>query len=80
MCARVDPCCPDVAANLLAPLLVGIAPALREVFVGEVIASGVLVHEADAVAAAFAAAGLIEAERRVRGEWAALLLRRADGG
>ena len=40
------------------------------------IASGLLAHEADEVAAAFAAHGLREAARRLGGEWAALLLRR----
>ncbi len=38
------------------------------------IASGLLVAEADEIAAAFAAHGLAEAGRRTEGEWAALLL------
>ncbi len=38
------------------------------------IASGLLRHEADEVAAAFARHGLHEADRRHGGEWAALLL------
>jgi ribosomal protein L11 methyltransferase len=42
------------------------------------IASGILVPEADEVASAFAAHGLNVSERRVRGEWAALLLARAE--
>ena len=37
------------------------------------IASGVLAGRADAVADAFARHGLVEAERRVQGEWAAVL-------
>ncbi|MEA2305153.1 MAG: hypothetical protein QOH43_2433, partial [Solirubrobacteraceae bacterium] len=42
------------------------------------IASGLLAHEADEVAAAFAHhRGLHEADRRHGGEWAALLLRAA---
>ena len=42
------------------------------------IASGLLAHEADEVAAAFGAAmGLVERDRRLGGEWAALLLERA---
>jgi ribosomal protein L11 methyltransferase len=43
-----------------------------------VIASGLLVHETDRVAAAFATAGLVESARRSAGEWSALLLERAD--
>jgi ribosomal protein L11 methyltransferase len=79
---RVDPvvCAPVVAANLLRPLLLawasrlaGVTPAsLPEV----VIASGLLVGEADEVAGAFASLGFVEAERRESGEWAALLLSR----
>ena len=42
-----------------------------------VIASGLLVGEADEVAAAFARVGLVESERRESGDWAALLLHRA---
>jgi ribosomal protein L11 methyltransferase len=41
------------------------------------VASGLLRHEADEVAAAFAAHGLREAARRETTEWAALLLRAA---
>jgi ribosomal protein L11 methyltransferase len=43
-----------------------------------VIASGLLVPETDRVAAAFAAAGLVESARRSSGGWSALLLGRAD--
>jgi ribosomal protein L11 methyltransferase len=39
--------------------------------------SGLLPPELDATAAAFAPAGLSEAERRIDGDWAALLLRRS---
>jgi ribosomal protein L11 methyltransferase len=65
-----------VAANLLAPLLTVWARRLREAGLapGCVIASGILAEEADAVAAEFAPLGLREADRRVGGEWAALLL------
>jgi ribosomal protein L11 methyltransferase len=80
---RSDPpaVAPIVLANLLAPLLVTWAgrlvdaPALPE----RVIASGLLVPEADRVAAAFRPLGFTLAERRVRGEWAALLLERPRG-
>jgi ribosomal protein L11 methyltransferase len=68
-----------VAANLLGPLLrewaarlawAGCSGAVPE----RLIASGLLVREADGIAAAFAAAGLREARRLESGEWAALLL------
>jgi ribosomal protein L11 methyltransferase len=69
---------PLVLANLLRPLLLRVA---ADGFLGEpphhLIASGLLVHECDGVAAAFARTGLVEAERRAHGDWAALLLRRA---
>jgi ribosomal protein L11 methyltransferase len=72
------PGAPTVLANLLRPLLLHVAAAG---FAGEqprtLIASGLLAHEADEVAAAFAGrAGLTERGRRHGGEWAALLLRR----
>lgn len=69
---------PVVLANLLRPLLLHVA---RDGFAGgeaprTLIASGLLAHEADEVAAAFAASlGLRETDRRLAGEWAALLLR-----
>jgi ribosomal protein L11 methyltransferase len=77
---RVDPvvCGPTVAANLLRPLLLTWAERLAGA--GElperVIASGLLVGEADEVASAFSAVGLVESDRRESGDWAALLLRR----
>jgi ribosomal protein L11 methyltransferase len=72
------PAAPVVLANLLRPLLLdyarllgaGEGPAAPETL----IASGLLVHEADEIAAAFAPLGLRERDRRERGEWAALLL------
>jgi ribosomal protein L11 methyltransferase len=71
------PSAPTVTANLLRPLLLHVA---REGFAGPapsiLVASGLLTHEADEVAAAFAAHGLAEAHRLHGGEWAALLLRR----
>jgi ribosomal protein L11 methyltransferase len=68
-----------VAANLLAPLLTTWAQRLVQAGIvpGRVIASGLLAHEADAVAAQFAALGLRESARRLGGEWAALVLERA---
>lgn len=68
-----------VLANLLRPLLLRLA---QTGFAGALvpdalIASGLLAHEADEVADAFAATmGLRERERRHGGEWAALLLMR----
>ena len=68
----------SVIANLTAQLLTDCARHLGE---GEelperLVCSGMLNEEADDVSAAFAAVGLTEAERRVEGEWSALLLRR----
>lgn len=75
-----SPYAPLVLANLLRPLLLRVASegfadgAIPETL----IASGLLRAEADEVARAFAdALGLVEADRREGGEWAALLLRRA---
>ncbi len=70
------PGAPTVAANLLRPLLLHVA---RAGFAGEppavLVASGLLEHEADEVAAAFAESlGLRERARRVDGGWAALTL------
>ena len=75
---RSDPVprAPIVLANLLRPLLLDYARVLAEP-PRTLIASGLLVHEADEIAAAFAAHGLREQDRRERGEWAALLLTRA---
>lgn len=78
---RTDPVlvAPTVAANLLRPLLLTWASSLaafRGARPERVIASGLLVGEADEIAAAFAAVGLSEADRRSSGDWAALLLER----
>jgi ribosomal protein L11 methyltransferase len=68
------PWAPTVTANLLRPLLLQLAERLPAEAPRTLIASGLLGHEADEVAAAFGSAGLREAARRVEGEWAALLL------
>jgi ribosomal protein L11 methyltransferase len=79
--ARLDlrrepgPWAPLVTANLVRPLLLEVA-ALMERPPERLIASGLLREEADEVAAAFAAKGLREADRRFASEWAALLLSR----
>jgi len=69
------PTATTAAANLLRPLLLAVA---RAGFAGDpprtLIASGLLRHEADEVAEAFAAHGLREHDRRETAEWAALLL------
>ncbi|HKG03318.1 MAG TPA: 50S ribosomal protein L11 methyltransferase [Conexibacter sp.] len=74
------PAAPIVLANLLRPLLLDYARLLGSAGGPDaphtLIASGLLVHEADEIAAAFAALGLREQDRRERGEWAALLLSR----
>ncbi len=71
------PGAPTVLANLLRPLLLRVA---QDGFAGAapdaLIASGLLAHEGDEVAAAFARHGLRETARRPGGEWVALLLRR----
>jgi ribosomal protein L11 methyltransferase len=73
------PTAPLVLANLLRPLLLCVA---RAGFQGGaaprlLIASGLLAHEADEIAEAFARHGLVETARRQSGEWAALVLRSA---
>ncbi|CAB4862178.1 unannotated protein [freshwater metagenome] len=72
------PAAPTVLANLVRPLLLAVArTGFREGLVPRtLIASGLLVHEADEVAAAFREAmGLQEERRLIGGEWAALQLR-----
>jgi ribosomal protein L11 methyltransferase len=72
------PSAPTTLANLLRPLLLRVA---ADGFAGPppqtLVASGLLVHEGDEVAAAFARHGLREADRRREGDWIALLLRAA---
>lgn len=67
------PWAPTVTANLVRPLLLDVARLLERA-PERLIASGLLREEADEVAAAFAAHGLRERDRRFGGEWAALLL------
>jgi ribosomal protein L11 methyltransferase len=72
---RSDPIppAPTVTANLLRPLLLTVARRMQAP-PDALIASGLLRHEADEVAAAFAARGLRATARREAGDWAALLL------
>jgi ribosomal protein L11 methyltransferase len=67
------PHAPTVAANLMRPLLLTVAERMERA-PERLIVSGALVEEADEVAAAFAARGMAERERRTDGGWAALLL------
>jgi ribosomal protein L11 methyltransferase len=85
------PAAPTVVANLLRPLLLVLArrgfderaaSVAPDGHAGEppssLIVSGLLRHEADEVAAAFAAHDLVEQRRTSLGDWSALLLRRGD--
>jgi ribosomal protein L11 methyltransferase len=67
------PAAPTVVANLLRPLLLRVAERMTEP-PRTLVASGLLLAEADEVAQAFAARGLAEADRHEAGDWAALLL------
>jgi ribosomal protein L11 methyltransferase len=79
---RADPlpAAPTVLANLLRPLLLVLADRLPDPPPHALVASGLLAGEADEIAAAFAARGLRERDRRVEGEWAALALSSAGTG
>ena len=68
------PTAPTIAANLLRPLLLELARRLDAPPV-HLVAGGLLVEQADEVAAAFAARRLVERTRRTEGEWAAVLFR-----
>jgi ribosomal protein L11 methyltransferase len=67
---------PTVVANMTAPVLKAVA-ALLSSPPETLICSGLLLGEQDEVAAVFAPSGLVEADRREDGDWAALILRRA---
>jgi ribosomal protein L11 methyltransferase len=69
---------PLVLANLLAPALVALAPALARCTTasGRLIAGGLLVHEVPAVTASFVPEGFRLAEVAENEGWAALLLAR----
>jgi ribosomal protein L11 methyltransferase len=63
-----------VVANLIAGVLVSLAPALHDELrpVGVLVASGIFIDREGDVRAAFEMAGLVVDERRVEGEWVAL--------
>jgi ribosomal protein L11 methyltransferase len=67
---------PTAVANMTAPVLDAVAAKLTTGPPATLVCSGLLPPELDATAAAFAPTGLAEAERRIDGDWAALLLRR----
>jgi ribosomal protein L11 methyltransferase len=71
----LPPLAPAVVANLTASVLRDVARELSSA-PRTLVLSGLLPPELDEIAAAFAVSGLSEAERRLEGEWAALLLRR----
>jgi ribosomal protein L11 methyltransferase len=69
-----------VTANLLGPLLIewaGRMTAGPDELPAQIIASGLLERESAQVEAAFAGPGFFAADRRIRGDWAALLLTRS---
>jgi ribosomal protein L11 methyltransferase len=68
------PWAPTVTANLTLELLQAIAAGALDRPPERLIASGVPARRADGIAEAFARHGLGEAERRVQGDWAAVLL------
>ncbi len=71
--AAPGPPAPTVCANLLGPLLLEVASRLGAP-PSLLIVSGLLAEEGDEVAAAFAARGMREIDRRHAGEWAAIAL------
>jgi ribosomal protein L11 methyltransferase len=69
---------PTVVANMRPSILEAVAAQLqRPTGLEALVCSGLLPGELDRTAEAFVAAGLDEAERRVEGDWAGLLLCRA---
>ncbi len=74
LAASPAPWAPTVTANLTVELLAAIAADVMQRPPERLIASGVLAERAGEVGEAFAHHGLREAERRVQGEWAAVVL------
>ena len=72
---RLPKLAPTVVANMTSPILTAVAAQITEP-PQTLICSGLLPHELDDTAAAFAGPGLQEAARRIEGDWAALWLRR----
>jgi ribosomal protein L11 methyltransferase len=74
------PPAPLVLANLLRPLLLAWSAATVGTAHGQIIASGLLIEEADSVSGSFHEHGYRERTRLTGGEWAALLLEAPDRG
>jgi ribosomal protein L11 methyltransferase len=72
---RLPELAPTVVANMTAPVLAAVAAQITEP-PSRLICSGLLPPELDPTATLFAKVGLREDERRIEGDWAALLLRR----
>jgi ribosomal protein L11 methyltransferase len=73
----LPPLVPTVVANLTASVLRDVAPQVKAGAAPlRMVCSGLLPDELDEIGGAFSGAGLVEAERRIDGDWAALLLRR----
>jgi ribosomal protein L11 methyltransferase len=68
---------PMVVANMTAPVLRVVAEQLAGGAPQTMVCSGLLPGELDETVALFAPVGLVEADRRLEGDWAALLLRAA---
>lgn len=74
----LPPLPPAVVANMTAPILRAVAEQLANAPAPQtLVLSGLLPTELDDIAAAFVPTGMVEADRRQDGDWAALLLRRA---
>jgi len=73
---RLPELAPTVVANMTAPVLREVATLMVGPAPATLVCCGLLRPELDDTAAAFAPAGLVEAERRHEGDWAALLLLR----
>jgi ribosomal protein L11 methyltransferase len=74
------PAAPLVLANLLRPLLLAWSAAIAGTAYGRIVASGLLIDEADSVSRSFKEHGYRERTRLTGGEWAALLLEAPDRG
>jgi ribosomal protein L11 methyltransferase len=70
---RLPKLAPTVVANMTSPILTAVAGQITEP-PRTLVCSGLLPHELNPAAAAFAVVGLREAARRTEGDWAALLL------
>jgi ribosomal protein L11 methyltransferase len=68
------PAAPTVVANLLAPLVLELAARLERARPASLIVGGLLADQLDGVATELVARGFGERDRRIEGEWAALLL------